>query len=474
MPGAKKQRTAASRVSPLAESATKQQELLRLIDADDVDTVVVAFPDLQGRLMGKRVTGHFFARHVLEHGIDACSYLLAVDVDMDPRPGYAFAGWDTGYGDVSCRPDPATVRLLPWLEKTALVLCDLFDESTGEPVEVAPRQILRRQVERARDAGYTVKCGSELEFLLFRDSYEEAAAKGYAGLEPHSAYVEDYHVLQTTRDEYVIRAIRNGVDRAGIPVEFSKGEAGRGQHEINLEFAEALEMADRHAVYKNAAKEIAGLHGRSLTFMAKYGMDAPGSSCHIHSSVWDAGGETPLMHDAGAPEQMSPVFRGWLGGSLALSRELAWLFAPTVNSYKRYQPESWAPTAIAWGRDNRTCGFRVVGHGPTGHRLENRVPGADCNPYLAFAATIAAGLHGIEHAIDPPPRFDGNAYDARDLPRVPHSIVDAIAALEGSKVAVDAFGADVHEHLVNTARQEWLAFGGVVTDWERRRGFEQI
>ena len=325
-----------------------------------------------------------------------------------------------------------------------------------------------------REAGYTIKCGSELEFLLFRDSYEEAQAAGYAGLTPHSAYVEDYHVLQTTRDEYLIRAIRNGVDNAGIPVEFSKGEAGLGQHEINLEYAEALEMADRHVIYKNAAKEIAGLHGRSLTFMAKYDMGGPGSSCHIHSSVWDAAGDTPLMHDPAAAEGMSDVFRGWLGGSLALSRELAWLFAPTVNSYKRYQPESWAPTAIAWGRDNRTCGFRVVGNGATNHRMENRVPGADCNPYLAFAATIAAGLHGVEHGVEPPERFDGNAYEAHDVARVPHSIVDAIAALERSAAAVDAFGPEVHAHLVNTARQEWLAFGTVVTDWERRRCFEQF
>ena len=459
---------------PVPTGRIDVDELGRLIDAGEIDTVVVAFPDLQGRLMGKRVTARFFRDHVLEHGIDACSYLLAVDVEMTPLPGYGFASWESGYGDVVCRPDLGTLRLLPWLTGTALVLGDLFDTDTGEAVEVAPRQILRRQIERARAAGYTIKCGSELEFLLFRDSYEEAAAKGYDGLAPHSTYIEDYHVLQTTRDEYLIREIRNGVDRAGIPVEFSKGEAGLGQHEINLEYAEALEMADRHVLYKNAAKEIAGLHGRSLTFMAKYAMDAPGSSCHIHSSVWDAAGTKPLMHDGGAPGELSTVFRGWLGGSLALSRELAWLFAPTVNSYKRYQPESWAPTAIAWGRDNRTCGFRVVGQSGAGLRMENRIPGADCNPYLAFAATIAAGLHGVEHAIDPPPVFEGNAYDARDLPRVPHSIVDAVAALEDSKAAVDAFGADVHAHLVNTARQEWLAFGSVVTDWERRRCFEQF
>ena len=291
-----------------------------------------------------------------------------------------------------CRPDLDTLRVLPWLDKTALVLCDLFDESTGDAVEVAPRQILRRQIARAARPGTRSSAGRSWSSSSSATATRRRQAAGYAGLTPHSAYVEDYHVLQTTRDEYLIRAIRNGVDNAGIPVEFSKGEAGLGQHEINLEYAEALEMADRHAIYKNAAKEIAGLHGRSLTFMAKYDMGGPGSSCHIHSSVWDADGDTSLMHDPAAPEGMSDVFRGWLGGSLALSRELAWLFAPTVNSYKRYQPESWAPTAIAWGRDNRTCGFRVVGDSATNHRMENRMPGADCNPYLAFAATIAAGL----------------------------------------------------------------------------------
>jgi glutamine synthetase len=351
-------------------------------------------------------------------------------------------------------------------------VCDVLDADTGEPIEVSPRQMLRRQIERAGAAGYTIKCGSELEFYLFRESYEQAQAKGYAGLEPHAPAIEDYQILQTTRDEYVIRAIRNAMDNSAIPVEFSKGEAGRGQHEINLEYADALEMADRHTIYKNGAKEIAGFSGRAITFMAKYSMEESGSSCHVHSSVWDADGTTSLMHADDAPDRLSPVFRGWLAGQLAHARELAWCFAPTVNSYKRYQPESWAPTAVAWGRDNRTCGFRVVGHGPS-LRIESRVPGADCNPYLAFAAAIAAGLDGVERGLDLPAPFAGNAYDATGLERIPSNIVDAIDALEQSTFAREAFGDAVHAHLVNTAKQEWLAFGRVVSDWERRRNFEQ-
>jgi len=446
----------------------------QLVADREIDTVVVAFTDLQGRLVGKRVTGHFFVDHVLGDGIEACNYLLAVDVDMTPLPGYAFASWEQGYGDVRCRPDLTTLRRVPWLAGTALVLCDLVDGESGEPVAVSPRQILRRQVERAAAAGLTVDVGSELEFYLFRESYEEAQAKGYAGLTYHAPFVQDYHVLQTTRDEYLIREIRNGMDAAGVPVEFSKGEAGPGQHEINLRYSDALEMADRHAIYKNGAKEIAGLHGRSLTFMAKYAIDQSGSSCHIHSSLRDAATGAPACWSDETPDRWSAAFRGWVGGLVRHTGELTWLFAPTVNSYKRYQAESWAPTALAWGVDNRTCGFRVVGHGPPSLRVESRVPGADCNPYLAFAATIAAGLAGIEAGADPGPRLDGNAYAAGDVPRVPSTIVDAIAALEDSRVAVDAFGPDVHAHLVNTARQEWAAFGGVVTDWERRRSFEQL
>ena len=392
---------------------------------------------------------------------------------MTPLPGYEYANWEQGYGDFRCLPDLTTMRGCPWLENTALVLCDLVDEQTGAPVEESPRRILRRQIERAAELGYTINIGAELEFFLFKDSYEEAAALGYANLTPHSNVIEDYHIFQTTRDEYLIRQIRNGVDNAGIPVEFSKGEAGKGQHEINLVYASALEMADRHAIYKNAAKEIAALNGRSLTFMAKYSMEEVGSSCHIHSSVWNAQNSYSLMWNEDAPDHLSDVFRGWLGGLVTTGRELAWMYAPYVNSYKRYQPESWAPTALAWGHDNRTCGYRLVGHGQ-GFRVESRIPGADANPYLAFAATIAAGLHGIEHGIAPPPAFTGNAYDAPDLPHVPSTLVEAIDAFEHSEVALAAFGPEVHHHLLNTAKQEWNTFNRVVTDWERRRNFEQI
>jgi len=450
-------------------------ELISDIDEGAVDTVLTVFPDLQGRLMGKRVTGHFFAKEVLEGegGVHACNYLLAVDVDMTPLPGYRFANWEQGYGDVMARPDLRTLRRIPWLERTALVICDVVDEDSGEPVEVSPRRILQRQVERAAEAGYRVKIGAELEFFLFRDSYDEAAARGYQGLTPHSTYIEDYHILQTTKDEYLIRQIRNGMDGADVPVEFSKGEAGAGQHEINLVYADALEMADRHTVYKNGAKEIAALNDRSLTFMAKWSMDEVGSSCHLHSSLWSEDDDRCLTWDEDAPDGLSDVYRHFLGGLIAGGRELAWCAAPYVNSYKRYLPDSWAPTSLVWGRDNRTCGLRLVGHRDS-LRLESRIPGADCNPYLAYAATIAAGLHGIEQAIEPPPAFVGNAYEAEGVPRVPATLVEAIELLESSEIARRSFGDGVHDHLVNTARQEWLVANRAVTDWELRRGFERL
>ncbi len=448
-------------------------EIRAEIKDGSIDTVLVVFPDLQGRLMGKRVVGDYFVEEVLDGGaLEACNYLLALDIDMTPMPGYRYANWEQGYGDFRLRPDLSTMRRIPWIERTALVMCDLEDETTGAPVEVSPRQILRRQIERAAKLGYTVNIGAELEFFLFRDTYEEAAAKGYRDLVPHSDVIEDYHIFQTTRDEYLIREIRNSMNNAGIKVEFSKGEAGKGQHEINLKYADALVMADRHAIYKNGTKEIAANAGRSITFMAKYSMEEVGSSCHLHSSLWSADGESQ-MWDESAPENMTPVFRGWLGGMIAMGQEFAWMFAPYVNSYKRYQPESWAPTALAGGKDNRTCGYRVVGHG-SAYRMESRIPGADCNPYLAYAATIAAGLHGIEKGLDPGDAFSGNAYADESLERVPHTLVDAINAFAGSQVAKDAFGEDVHHHLLNTAQQEWNSFNKVVTDWERRRNFEQI
>ena len=445
------------------------------IGSGAIDTVLVCFPDLQGRLMGKRVIGHYFVDHILDGGgaIEACNYLIALDVDMTPLPGYEFANWEQGYGDFRCVPDLDTLRRIPWLEATALVLCDLVDEETGAPVEESPRQILRTQLARAAEMGFEIKIGAELEFFLFENTYRDAAARKYADLTPHSDVIEDYHILQTTRDEYLIRQIRNGIHDAAIPVEFSKGEAGKGQHEINLVYAEALEMADRLVIYKNGAKEIASLNGRSLTFMAKYSMEEVGSSCHLHSSVWDAKTGDNLMWDADAEHHLSPVFRGWLGGIVSTGRELAWMFAHYVNSYKRYQPDSWAPTALAWGYDNRTCGYRLVGHGPA-YRVESRIPGADVNPYLAYAGLIAAGLHGVANEIEPPAPFVGNAYDAPELDHVPSTLVEAIDAFEASAVAKEAFGPAVHHHLLNTAKQEWATFNRVVTDWERRRNFEQI
>jgi glutamine synthetase len=447
--------------------------LEKRIGNGDIDTVLVVFPDMQGRFMGKRVMGDFFLHEILgDEGMHACNYLLTVDVDMEPLPGYRYANWDKGYGDFAMVPDMNTLRLIPWLDKTALVICDVLSEE-GDIVEVAPRQILKRQLERAKDKGYRVMCGSELEFFLFRDSYEEASAKGFQDLAPHSDYIEDYHILQTTKDEYLIRQMRNGMQGAAVPVEFSKGEWGRGQHEINLVYADALEMADRHVIYKNGVKEIAALNNRAVTFMAKHSMAEAGSSFHLHSSIWNEDGSESLMWDENEEHHMSETCRHYLGGLISTGRELAWMYAPYVNSYKRYQPESWAPTALAWAIDNRTCGYRVVGHGKS-FRIESRIPGADGNPYLAFAATIAAGLHGIENRIEPPDMYIGNAYEARDVERVPWNIVEAINELEVSEVAKKAFGDEVHFHLLNTAKQEWARFNQVITDWELQRNFERI
>ena len=437
-----------------------------------IDTVVVAFPDVYGRPVGKRVTADFFTEHVADHGIEACEYVLAVDVDMTPLPGYRFANWDTGYGDVVCRPDYATARRIPWLDGTAMVIADLTD-TEGAPVEVSPRQILRRQLERAAERGLRVCSATELEFFLFRESYEEADAKGWKGLTPHTSTVEDYQLLQTTREEYILRRIRNEMRAAGIPVEFSKGEAGRGQHEVNVTYAESLETADRHLVFKNGIKEIAAQEGRAATFMAKWTMDDVGSSCHVHTSLWDAGSGDPLMADASHPSGLSSLGRRVLAGQLRGARQLAWCAAPTVNSYRRYVPGSWAPTAAVWGEDNRTCGFRVVGHGP-GRRVESRIPGADVNPYLVLASSIAAGLYGIDHELDPGDPYPRNAYEATDVPRIPATLVEAIDELRGSKVALEAFGDDVHHHLLNTAEQEWAACNRHVSDWELARNFERI
>lgn len=446
--------------------------LRQLIAEGSVDTVVLAFPDLQGRPVGKRVTSAFYLEHVADHGVEVCDYLLAVDVDLTPLPGYAFSSWDRGYGDLTLVPDHGTVRLLPWLDGTAMVLGDLFDPA-GAPVEVSPRRMLQRQVERAAERGLRIRCATELEFYLFRDSYEEAADRRWHGVTPHSSTIEDYQLLQTSREEYIIRRVRNEMRAAGIPVEFSKGEAGRGQHEINVTYAEPVETADRHLVFKNGVKEIAAQEGRAATFMAKWSMDEVGSSCHLHTSIWDLGTDEALMADPDHRSGLSTTGRRFLAGQLAAARELSWCFAPYVNSYRRYVPGSWAPTAVVWGEDNRTCGFRVVGHG-AGRRVESRVPGADVNPYLALAAAIAAGLYGVDHELEPGEPYAANAYEATDVARIPSNLPEALDELERSTMAKEVFGPDVHEHLVNTARQEWAAANAVVTDWELARNFERI
>ena len=446
--------------------------LRELHDLGEVDTVLVVFPDMQGRFMGKRVMSGFFLDEMPRNGgaIEACDYLLAVDVDMKVLDGFRFTSWETGYGDFVCRPDLSTLRLVPWLEKTALVVGDLVDHD-GNDIDVSPRAILRRQIGLAADRGYTVKAGTELEFFLFQESMEEAWKQDFKGLTPSSPYVIDYHILQTSKDEWLIRKIRNDMAAAGIPVENSKGEAGLGQHELNLRYAGALEMADNHTIYKNGAKEIVALAGRAITFMAKHHIDEVGSSCHVHSSLWDSSTDRSLMPDDSG-HGLSETFRWYLGGLLATAADFALCWAPYINSYKRYQPGSWAPTAIGWGTDNRTLGFRVVGHGQ-GMRVESRVPGADCNPYIALAATIAGGLYGIENRIEPGDVYEGNGYES-DLPRIPHTLVDAIARFESSEMAKAAFGDDVHFHLLHMARQEWAEFNNHVTDWELRRNFERL
>ncbi len=441
-----------------------------------IDTVVTAVPDLYGRLVGKRIMGHFFVDEVARRGMHVCDYLLACDMEMDPTPGYAFTSWETGYGDLHAVPDLSTLRLADWLDRTAIVLCDCYRGEGHTPVTVDPRAILRRQVERAAERGLAAKIGSELEFFLLADGYAEARARGYRELRTSQAYIEDYHVLSGTMVEGVIGEIRRRVDASGIPVEFSKGEWGPGQHEINLRYAPAIEMADRHVVYKLAAKEIAHAAGHSLTFMAKWDAELAGNSLHVHLSLWDPhdrpafDGDEPLE---GTRLKASSTFRHALGGMLARARELAWFLAPTVNSYKRYRPGTFAPTGIAWSVDNRTAGLRVVGNGPS-LRIECRIPGADANPYLVYAALLAAALDGLERELEPGPAFHGDVYAAEGLPQVPTSLPEAIRELEASSFARQAFGAEVVDHLLHFARSEQAAFEGAVTDFERARYFERI
>ena len=428
-----------------------------------IDTVVVAFTDMQGRLMGKRVHAEYFLEgDVAGHGAEGCNYLLALDMENDPVPGYQIANWDQGYGDFGMAPDMATLRRIPWLEATALVLCDVVWHD-GSPVTPSPRQVLKRQVERAAELGYTPMFGSELEFYLFRETFAEAHAKHYRDLTPSVPYILDYHILATTYDEPLLRQIRNGMQGAGIRVESSKGEAWAGQQEVNFRFDHAVTMADNHTIYKNGAKEIAHLNGCSITFMAKPDHTWIGNSCHIHSSLW--------REDENAFAGESDAFKHYLAGQIACSRELAIFLAPTINSYKRFAAGSWAPTTLAWGHDNRTCGFRIVGHGSS-MRPETRIPGGDVNPYLSFAALLAAGLYGIENELELPPPLEGNAYES-DADRFPSSLREAIEALENGTVARAALGDDVVDHYLNYARTEQRLFDEAVTCYERERMFER-
>src|SRR5919106_1330832 len=433
-----------------------------------IDTVVTAFTDMQGRLFGKRIEIEYFLEEVADHGIEGCDYLLALDMDMEPLPGYEMANWEEGYGDFGIVPDMATLRRIPWLDRTALVLCDVVNHH-GSPVVASPRQVLIAQYERAHELGYLPLFGTELEFYLYKESYAEAHEKGYRDLTPTIPYILDYHILATTMDEQYLGPIRRGMQGAGIPVEFSKGEAWYGQHEVNTRYADAVTSADRHAIYKNGVKEIAFLNGISATFMAKPSENDIGSSCHIHSSLFADGGESAFVGGTG---EETDVFRHYLGGLRSHLRELALLVAPAVNSYKRYATESWAPTSISWGRDNRTCGFRIVGHGQS-RRVECRIPGADVNPYLGYAALLAAGLDGIENQIDPGPELKGNAYEEAEAEPFPSTLREAVDLWESSEFARRTFGEPVWKHYLNYGRTEQRLFDEVVTDYERRRMFER-
>jgi glutamine synthetase len=449
-------------------------ELKAKVADDEVETVLAVFPDLYGRLIGKRITGDFFLEHTAGDGMHACDYLLTVDMEMDVIEGYKFANWKLGYGDFHCMPDFKTLRLLTWLDKSALVICDLQTEPAHLPVEVAPRTILKRQIERLAEAGFKAKGGSEIEYFIFNENYESAREKNYDGLNVYGWYVEDYHMLQGTREEVLNAAARKHMDHSGIPVEFSKGEAGPGQHELNLRYADVLEMADRHVIYKQGLKEIAMAQGLAVTFMAKWRPDLAGSSMHLHLSLWDNDtGQNvfPGAHKVG-PIEVSDEFRWFLGGWLAHARAMTPFYAPYPNSYKRYVAQSWAPTAIGWSYDPRTAGFRVVGQ-DNSLRIECRIPGADCNPYLAYAASIAAGLDGIENQIEPPDIFQGDAYTASGLPKIPGTLSGAAGELEKSDMFRRAFGQDVVDHYLHFFRTEQSKYDAAVTNWELERYFER-
>ncbi len=442
----------------------KLEELRSRVEAGEIDTVLIALCDMQGRLQGKRLTARHFVEEVVEHGAEGCNYLLAVDVEMNTVDGYAMSSWERGYGDFVLKPDLATLRPVPWQEGTAMVLCDLAWED-GSDVVASPRQILRQQLARLAEHGWRAYAGTELEFMVFRETYESAWHKAYRNLDPANLYNVDYSMLGTARIEPLIRRIRNAMEGAGMAVENSKGECNFGQHEINFHYSDALRTADDHAIYKNAAKEIAAQEGMAISYMAKFD-EREGSSCHIHFSLVDADGRNAFASDRA-------LFESFLAGQLACLRELTLLLAPNVNSYKRFVEGSFAPTTVAWGEDNRTCSLRVVGHGQ-GQRFEVRAGGSDLNPYMAISAIIAAGLHGVESKLELEPMYVGNAYHATDKPRLPSTLRDARDLFATGEVSRGAFGDEVVDHYVNAADVELKAFEAAVTDWERFRGFERL
>ena len=446
------------------------ERLAELIAQGEIETVAVVFTDHYGRFMGKRFDAEFFLESNDTH---ACDYLLTVDMEMEPVPGYKFANWELGYGDFHLVPDMNTLRVASWLDKTALVLCDVQNDKTHKSVSVAPRSILRRQLDRVAQLGYEGMAASELEYYIFEDSYKTAVQKGHASLEPLSWYIEDYHMLQGAREEKFTAAARRHLKQSGVPVENSKGEWGLGQHELNIRYADVLTMADRHGVFKQCLKEVADQLEVSVTFMAKYANGQAGSSCHIHLSLWQNGRNAFDGDNQFGPVMGSDIFRWFLGGWMAHAPEMMVFYAPTVNSYKRYEDGSWAPTRIAWSYDNRTAGFRVVGKGQS-LRIECRIPGADVNPYLAFAAALASGLDGIANQTEPPPIFEGDVYAAQELPRVPYTLREATDIFQASQFARQMFGDDVVDHYVHFYRTEQALYDTAVTDWERKRYFERI
>lgn len=448
------------------------ETLSRLAGAGEIETVVVGFTDLYGRLMGKRFDAIHFLEHVAGRGTHACDYLLTVDMEMEPVAGYTFANWETGYGDMHLVADLSTLRIASWLQRSALVLCDVHRQPDGQPAPPAPRNMLRTQVACLHEAGFTTRAASELEYYVFRESYRELAQRRYREASSAGWYIEDYHLLQGARLEDYHGAVRYHLGRSGIPVESTKGEWGKGQHELNIRCADVTSMSDRHVLQKQCMKEVADRMGLSVTFMAKFDEAQAGSSCHVHLSLWQGDENAFAGDELLGPVRCSNCFRHFLAGWMAYVPEMMVFYAPTVNSYKRYQAGSWAPTRLAWSHDNRTAGFRVVGSGQS-LRIEARIPGADCNPYLVYAAALASGLEGIRQQMEPPELFRGDAYRA-DAPRVPATLREATERFSRGELARAAFGDDVVEHYTHFFRTEQAGFDQAVTDWERMRYFERI